>query len=167
MPAPVWDRMTAETDAGAVSSWPMMDRPGFLIRRLHQIHVALFSEHCVQFDVTPVQYSLLCALSSRGKADQTSLAADVLLDRTTATGALARLEARRLIERVTPSRDRRARECRLTPLGVDMLANMEGVARSAHNETIAALNQADRRKLLQLMSKLVTAHGNKAVDGLR
>ena len=141
-----------------------MERPGFLIRRLHQIHVALFSEYCGRFDVTPVQYTLMCALASRGRADQTSLAADVLLDRTTATGALTRLAARGLVERVTPARDRRARECRLTRNGAETLAAMEEAARRAHSDTISALGAADRRALLTLMNRLVTAHGARALD---
>src|SRR3569832_341352 len=81
------------------NNWPLEQRPGFLIRRLHQIHVALFQERCAEFDVTPLQYSLLSALAARGMADQTTLAADVALDRTTTTGALKRLQARRFIER--------------------------------------------------------------------
>ena len=68
--------------------WPLSQRPGFLIRRLHQIHVALFQEACGKFDVTPLQYSLLSALAARKTADQTTLAADIALDRTTTTGAL-------------------------------------------------------------------------------
>ncbi len=142
----------------------MMERPGFLIRRLHQIHVALFYEHCAQFDVTPVQYSVLSALASRGRADQTTLAADVLLDRTTTTGALTRLDARGLVERVEPVRDRRAREWRLTPLGTETLAGMEEAARQAHSETIAALSTSDRQALLELMSRLVAAHGARALN---
>jgi len=70
--------------------WPLSQRPGFLIRRLHQIHVALFQEACGKFDVTPLQYSLLSALAARKTADQTTLAADIALDRTTTTGALKR-----------------------------------------------------------------------------
>ena len=62
------------------NSWPLGQRPGFLIRRLHQIHVALFQKRCAAFDVTPLQYSLLSALAGRGIADQTTLAADVALD---------------------------------------------------------------------------------------
>ena len=82
--------------------WPLSERPGFLIRRLHQIHVALFQEACGKFEVTPLQYSLLSALAARKTADQTTLAADIALDRTTTTGALKRLAARNFVERKIP-----------------------------------------------------------------
>jgi len=38
---------------------------------------ALFQKECADFDITPLQYSLLTALAARGTADQTTLAADV------------------------------------------------------------------------------------------
>src|ERR1700738_5436946 len=98
-------------------SWPLDQRPGFLIRRLHQIHVALFQKRCASFEITPLQYSLLSALAVRGTADQTSLAADIALDRTTTTGALKRLAARNLVERAVNLEDRRARPRKLTAEG--------------------------------------------------
>src|SRR5437016_14116604 len=79
--------------------WPLSQRPGYLIRRLHQIHVALFQEACGTFEVTPLQYSLLSALAVRETADQTPLAADIALDRNTTTGRLKPLAARNLVAR--------------------------------------------------------------------
>jgi MarR family transcriptional regulator, lower aerobic nicotinate degradation pathway regulator len=66
-----------QKSARQIGIWPLEERPGFLIRRLHQIHVALFQEKCAAFDVTPLQYSLLTALAQCGTADQTTLAAEV------------------------------------------------------------------------------------------
>src|SRR5690349_23299604 len=109
--------------------WPLSQRPGFLIRRLHQIHVALFQEACGDFEITPLQYSLLSALAVRETADQTTLAADIALDRTTTTGALKRLAARRLVERTVNKDDRRARLCKLTSSGTTLLAKIEKSAR--------------------------------------
>ncbi len=58
-------------------------RPGFLVRRLHQIHYALFFEECKSQNVTPVQYGILTAVSVLPDLDQTSLGQEVGLDRTT------------------------------------------------------------------------------------
>jgi DNA-binding MarR family transcriptional regulator len=139
------------------NSWPLEQRPGFLIRRLHQIHVALFQERCAEFDVTPLQYSLLSALAARGMADQTTLAADVALDRTTTTGALKRLQARRFIERAVRADDRRARACRLTAAGAALLSRMEAAARAAHHDTLASLGKAEQKRLVKLMQRVVAA----------
>jgi DNA-binding MarR family transcriptional regulator len=142
-------------------AWPLSERPGFLARRLHQIHVALFMEMCSSFEVTPVQYSLLSALARRKTADQTTLAADIALDRTTTTGALKRLQARGLIKRAVSGSDRRARMCALTPEGTKLLAQMEVVARDAHRATIAALSEAEQATFIRLMRKVVEAHSNR------
>jgi DNA-binding MarR family transcriptional regulator len=135
--------------------WPLEQRPGFLIRRLHQIHVALFQDACSKFEITPLQYSLLSALAQRGTADQTTLAADIALDRTTTTGALKRLAARHLVERAVNHEDRRARACRLTPAGTALLAKIETPARDAHRATIAGLSKVDQTRLIALMQRIV------------
>jgi DNA-binding MarR family transcriptional regulator len=143
------------------NSWPLEQRPGFLIRRLHQIHVALFQKKCAAFAVTPLQYSLLSALAERGNADQTTLAADVALDRTTTTGALKRLQSRNFIERSIHHRDRRAQMCRLTKAGATLVRQMEASARAAHRETVADLSKADQKRLIVMMQKIVTASSHR------
>lgn len=141
--------------AAARKPWPLEQRPGYLIRRLHQIHVALFQEACAGFDMTPLQYSLLSALAVRGTADQTSLAADIALDRTTTTGALKRLEARKLVERPVSGDDRRARICKLTSAGAAMLGRIEDAARDAHRKTLVPLSSTEQALFVAMMQRIV------------
>lgn len=135
--------------------WPLEQRPGYLIRRLHQIHVALFQEACADYEMTPLQYSLLSALAVRGTADQTTLALDIALDRTTTTGALKRLEARKLVERPVSDDDRRARICKLTPAGASLLNRIEGAAREAHRKTLAPLSRPEQELFVAMMQRIV------------
>lgn len=141
--------------------WPLSQRPGFLIRRLHQIHVALFQEACGEFEITPLQYSLLSALAVRKTADQTSLAADIALDRTTTTGALKRLAARQFVERAIDEEDRRARLCRLTPAGAALLAKIEASARAAHRATLDDLDEREQAAFIDMMQRIVAVHSNR------
>ena len=143
------------------TSWPLEQRPGYLIRRLHQIHVALFQERCAAFEITPLQYSLLTALAKRGTADQTTLAADIALDRTTTTGALKRLQSRGFVDRSTARHDRRSQLCRLTKSGSALLKKMEKPARTAHLDTIADLSRADQKRLVAMMQKIVAARSRE------
>jgi DNA-binding MarR family transcriptional regulator len=147
------------TQTGA-KAWPLRQRPGFLIRRLHQIHVALFQQKCADFEITPLQYSLLSALAVRGIADQTTLAIDVALDRTTTTGALKRLQSRNFIERAVSPDDRRARMCRLTAAGKSLLAKIEASARAAHRDTLTSLSPADRKSFVAMMQAIVAANSD-------
>jgi len=145
----------------SANSWPLGQRPGFLIRRLHQIHVALFQKRCAAFEITPLQYSLLSALAERGTADQTTLADDVALDRTTTTGALKRLQSRNFIERSIHHRDRRAQICRLTKAGAALLRQMEASARAAHRETVADLSKIDQKRFVAMMQRIVAASSDQ------
>ncbi|KJC54118.1 MarR family transcriptional regulator [Bradyrhizobium sp. LTSPM299] len=154
--------MTKKPTKKGGDPWPLGRRPGFLIRRLHQIHVALFQEKCAEFEITPLQYSLLSALAVRGTTDQTSLAVDVSLDRTTTTGALKRLQARRFIERAVRLDDRRARACRLTATGTALLVKMESAARAAHRDTLASLSKSEQKRFIMLMQRIVAANSFEA-----
>jgi DNA-binding MarR family transcriptional regulator len=153
--------MTRRRPRKAEAAWPLEHRPGFLIRRLHQIHVALFQKRCAAFEITPLQYSLLSALAKRGTADQTTLAADVALDRTTTTGALKRLQLRKFVERSIHHRDRRAQLCRLTKKGAALLRRMQKAARIAHLETVADLSKVDQKRFIAMMQQIVAASSDQ------
>ncbi|WP_029005116.1 MarR family winged helix-turn-helix transcriptional regulator [Azorhizobium doebereinerae] len=156
-PAAAPPALAGAASGEALQPWPLAERPGFLIRRLHQIHVALFAEICAAHKVTPLQYSLLSALSECESADQTTLSNKVVLDRTTTTGALKRLEARGLVQRGKSPEDRRSHACRLTPQGRALHALMEQDARRAHAATLAPLDAADSRTLVALLKRIVDA----------
>ena len=146
------------------ASWPLAERPGFLMRRLHQIHVSLFAEACAAFEITPLQYSVMSALADRGTADQTTLASAVALDRTTTTGIVKRLQARGLLVRAMSAQDRRAQVCSLTPEGHSLLSTMEASVRRAHQDTVAPLDAAEVATLLTLMNRIVGAHRHVSRD---
>ncbi|MGU3540471.1 MarR family winged helix-turn-helix transcriptional regulator [Methylobacterium sp. A54F] len=154
---------SAKADAAGAGEgpWPLAERPGFLARRMHQIHVSLFSERCAAFRITPLQYSLLSLLRDVQEADQTTLASAVALDRTTTTGALKRLAARGLISRATSPTDRRAQICRLTEAGAALHGAMEPAAREAHALTVAALSPPERERLTELLGRVVAGHDHR------
>jgi DNA-binding MarR family transcriptional regulator len=141
-----------------LTSFALRQRPGFLIRRLHQIHVAIFLEECAEFDITPVQYSLMSALAEHAPVDQASLAAEIGIDRTTVAGVLRRLEGRGLAARSGSERDRRLKMCKLTAKGLQLLKRMEPAARRAHERTIAALDPQTRRIFAAALEHLVDAN---------
>ena len=99
------------------SEMPLWGRPGYLLRRLHQIHYALFFEECARYDITPVQYGLLTTLSLNPNLDQNSLARELGIDRTNVADVLNRLARRGLIERRRSPNDARMVLARLTRAG--------------------------------------------------
>lgn len=137
-------------------------RPGFLVRRLHQIHLALFAEECAAFNVTPVQFSLLTVLAAKPRLDQAALAFEVGVDRATTANVVARLEQRGLLRRRSLKSDSRVKLAELTVAGRRLLARIDGPARRAHERTLQALGPADRKRFVALLRRLVdagNAHG--------
>jgi DNA-binding MarR family transcriptional regulator len=144
--------------AGGPPDLPLADRPGFLVRRLHQIHVALFAEECASFGITPVQYSVLTALERDAPLDQVTLAAEVGIDRANCTDVLRRLEQRGVIKRVASATDTRAKLCNLTAAGRRLLERMGPAAQRAHDRTIASLPRAERQAFVASLTRLVEAN---------
>jgi MarR family transcriptional regulator, lower aerobic nicotinate degradation pathway regulator len=132
-------------------------RPGFLIRRLHQIHVALFAEECGRFGVTSVQFSLLSVVAAQPGLDQSALALEVGVDRATTANVLARLEANGLLRRDRHDTDSRVKLVFLTTMGRRMLARMDDPARRAHERTLASLRPTDRARFVATLAQLVDA----------
>jgi MarR family transcriptional regulator, lower aerobic nicotinate degradation pathway regulator len=132
-------------------------RPGFLIRRLHQIHLALFAEACGVFGVTPVQYSILTVAVAQPGLDQAELAHEVGVDRTTMADVLARLERRGLVRRGRVARDARLKLVHATVAGRRLLSRMDRHARTAHERTIAPLPPTERAAFIDALVRLVEA----------
>jgi DNA-binding MarR family transcriptional regulator len=134
---------------------PLQQRPGFLIRRLHQIHVALFIEECGSEKITPVQYSILSALDQMAGAEQIALSDAVGLDPTNVADVLARLERQKLVKRKVSARDKRMKAVTLTEAGRRLLRRVDAGAARAHERTLAALTPAARARFMRDLMRLV------------
>lgn len=134
---------------------PLQERPGFLIRRLHQIHVALFVEECGSEKITPVQYSILSALDQMGNVEQIALSRAVGLDTTNVADVLARLERQRMVRRRFSPRDKRRKVVTLTQAGRAALRRIDAGAARAHERTLAALEPKARDRFVRDLVRLV------------
>jgi DNA-binding MarR family transcriptional regulator len=141
---------------------PLLGRPGFLIRRLHQLHSALFIEETRGFDITPVQYSLMTALAARGELEQNSLALEIGLERTSVAEVVPRLQRRGLLARRRSADDGRVKLVRLTGKGRALLRRMAAKVRRAHDRTIDQLAGPERDLFLLQLIELVEANNHVA-----
>lgn len=155
---------------GEANGWRrtrLQSRPGFLIRRLYQIHVALFAEECAAERITPVQYSVLTSLDQLGTVDQATLSRSVALDRTNVADVVARLEGRNLVKRRPSPQDGRMMLSSITREGCELLNRLEPAARRAHERTIAALPRNERALFLEALAYLVASadqNGSRAAS---
>jgi len=134
------------------------DRPGHLIRRLHQIHVAMFLEECAAYSLTPVQYAVMTILAIQPKLDQISIANEVAIDRTNVADVLARLEERCIVTRQVSSADRRMKLAVLTNEGARITRDMEAAMQRAQDRFLAPLAADQRVEFMRLMDALVNAN---------
>ncbi|MDA0998482.1 MAG: MarR family transcriptional regulator [Proteobacteria bacterium] len=142
----------AADNAGYGDLWA---RPGFLIRRLHQLHVSIFIEECKAFDVTPVQYAVLSVLYRGTALDQVSVAAEVGIDRNNAADVLRRLDRRGFVERVASDRDRRAKLNRITDAGRRFVEDAHEAMEAAQDRFTGALSARDRARLMELLQRVM------------
>jgi DNA-binding MarR family transcriptional regulator len=156
----------AQLEAAQLRS-ALFSRPGFLIRRLHQIHTWLFAEETQKFSITPVQFSLLTALVEHGEMDQNSLALEIGLERTSVAEVLPRLEARQLVERQQSARDKRVKLVKISRKGRALCKRMEQAAQRAHERTIEHLPAEQRELFLLQLIQLVEANNDNSVVPLR
>jgi len=147
---------------------PLWRRPGYLVRRLHQIHHALFLEECTGFDITPVQYGLLTTLSLNPDADQSTLAAEVGLDRTNVADVLSRLARRGLVARRRGAQDQRTMVARLTPEGTRLTREMHAAMSRAQERFLSPLDEAERQRFVETLMRMIDAnnHHGRAALGL-
>lgn len=138
------------------------DFPGHLIRRLHQISVAIFAAEtqAMGLDLTPVQYGALVTLRDHPGIDQATLAGMIAHDRVTIGGVIARLEARGYIRRKVRNDDRRARVLTLTEAGASVLKTIEPAVLATQDQIIAVLAGPDRAEFMRLM-RILTETGNQ------
>lgn len=144
-------------------SWrdhPVNQRPGFLIRRLNQIHTALFNDACSGARISPIMYSVLSALAQSGPVDQTSLARNIAVNKTNMVNLMERMRERGLITRGASPEDRRVRLVLLTDAGLAMLDEIDARACQAHLRTLEDLTPEQRDMLLALIAKIVDAKGS-------
>lgn len=134
-------------------------RPGFLLRHSHQISVAVFVEACAAWDVTPGQYGCMALLDSAPGIDQQTLARRIGLDASTTGGIVARLEERGLVDRQIGAKDRRARVLALTEAGRRLFATVGPAVAAAQRRLLQPFSASERELLLQLLERLVNAHG--------
>src|SRR5215472_9468430 len=130
-------------------------RPGFMIRRAHQIAVSLFLEETGELGITNRQYGILFALKHRPGIDQISVARLLGLDRSTTGMVIKKLEQAGLIGRSVGAADRRRASLVLTRAGERMLERLAEPAQRAQARVLSAFTPAERTQFLALLDKFI------------
>lgn len=162
------ERATKSPAADRLSpSHIIWDRPGYLVRRLHQIHVALFLSEIGNGGVTPIQYGLLSILVTRPNIDQFTIGEELGLDRANVADILKRLEARKLIKRAVDPGNRRRKLCLATAAGATLVRRHVRDMKRSQNLLLAPLSRNERALFMDLLTRLVNANNGSGRALLR
>ena len=133
----------------------LLEMPGHLIRRLHQISFALFLDQAKAFGITPVQYAALVAIGSHPGIDQTALCNIIAFDRSTIGGVVGRLDKKNLIRRLHGAHDRRTKSLSITPAGRRLIRQIEPAVQSTQQLILAPLKMGERHAFMATLKHLV------------
>jgi MarR family transcriptional regulator, temperature-dependent positive regulator of motility len=133
--------------------------PGHLIRRMHQMGVALFDSYTKEsgYDLTPVQFAALRVVAAYPGLDQASLANEVAYDRVTTGGVVDRLEQKGFLRRDVNKADRRARMLNLTIKGETLLREITPIIKQIEADLLIGLTSSEGETLLRLLNKNLRA----------
>jgi MarR family transcriptional regulator, lower aerobic nicotinate degradation pathway regulator len=129
-------------------------RPGFLLRRAHQISAAVFEDECRALALTPAQFGVLTVLKAHPGLGQSSLARALGFDKVTVLRVLRGLETRGLVARSPAPENKRNVSVSLTPAGAEMLARAQKPAERAYKRLLAPLDKAQQVQLVGLLQLL-------------
>lgn len=129
-------------------------RPGFLLRRAHQLSVGLFEEGCRELSLTPPQYGVLTVVAHADGCDQATVARALGFDRVTTLRIVRGLQTRGLVARKPSTADGRRLQLTLTADGVATLTRGRKLAASVTERLMAPLAGDEREQFKRLLRKL-------------
>lgn len=136
----------------------LLDHPGHLVRRLHQISVSAFLDVLSHLGITSTQYAALAAIGSCPDIDQTTMAGLIGIDKSTAGLIATRLVKRGLIHRKKNAQNKRLMALSLAPDGVIVYQEALKKADLVHDRLLSPLSKAEREVLIDLIKKVVGAN---------
>ena len=136
------------------------DRPGFLIRRAHQISQALFVEECAGLNITATQFGVLWVLGHGVQLDQISIARLLGFDRSTTAMVVKLLEDRKLVLRSPDPNDRRRYVLRLTKAGEDLRLRALPPVDRVRTRLESVFTLAEAKTFSRLLDKFTRAHND-------
>ena len=125
---------------------------GFVMRRAVQRHIAIFS--ALIPEMTPTQFAALAKLCELGQASQNELGRLTAMDVATIKGVVDRLRARSLISSAPLESDKRRLMLTPTRQGWALYRKYAPQAAEVTRQTLAPLDDGERRQLLQLLERL-------------
>lgn len=141
-----------QPDAPHVPPYVLDDQIGYVLRRVTQRHLAIFSEAIPE--VTTTQFAVLARLHEMGPLSQNHLGRATAMDAATIKGVVGRLVRQGLVSTRPDAVDRRRLTVALSDAGRALFARLTDNAIAVSDHTLSPLAPDERAALLTLLSRL-------------
>jgi DNA-binding MarR family transcriptional regulator len=128
------------------------DQIGYVLRRVTQRHLSLFSDAIPQ--VTTTQFAVLARLAELGPLSQNHLGRATAMDAATIKGVVDRLVRQGLVETRPDTTDRRRLTVALSDAGVALFHATTAQALSVSAATLSPLDDGETQQLMALLARL-------------
>ncbi len=135
------------------TTYVLDDQIGYVLRRVTQRHLAIFSE--VIPAVTTTQFAVLARLAEQGPQSQNLLGRATAMDAATIKGVVGRLTRQGLVSTAANPDDRRRLTVAMTEKGAALFAATHASALAVSDATLAPLTPRERSQLKVLLGRLV------------
>lgn len=135
-------------------SYDFSQQIGHLLRRAYQRHTAIFQKHCIDQQLTAIQFVVLCVIGDNTPCFLTTISRAAALDPATTRGVVERLCNRKLISLAPDTEDRRRVVARLQHDGRKLMNAMKPYSLQISNATMRGLNPAEQVALKFLLIKI-------------
>lgn len=127
---------------------------GYNCRRAYLSIMPLFHERMSEYELRPVDFSIISVLHANPNITQKRLSNAIKVSPPNLAILLDRLEARGLLLRQRNPLDKRSQALMLTPSGDRLARQAEQTVSKLEAEATSALTDAERRRLLALLQKI-------------
>ena len=138
--------------SGEELAYRLQDQIGFILRKAHQRHVAIFASKIG--DLTPPQFAALAMLAEVGETSQNQLGQLIAMDAATVKGVVDRLASRGYVTVAKDSGDKRRLLVMPTPAGREAYEKLVPLAAEITRTTLKPLNDRDAAALVRLLAKI-------------
>ena len=128
---------------------------GFLMSKVSQLTREEFERSLGPMGLKARHYDVLSTLAGEGPHAQGDLGEKLAIDRTTMVGLVDELEGLGLVERRRDPKDRRRYDLALTDAGRRTVSEAEAVAARVQDAVLAPLDDAERRRLHEMLASLL------------
>lgn len=142
-----------KSDQPTPPEYVLDDQIGYILRRVTQRHLAIFSEAIPQ--ITTTQFAVLARLRAMGPLSQNLLGRETAMDAATIKGVVDRLSRQGYVTTAPDPDDRRRLTVALSQEGNALFSQVVGQALAVTERTLEPLSEAERATLTSLLLRLV------------